>query len=215
VPLTGRPTVEFFYCFSCPWTYLAFIRLNEAALRTGAVIEYRPVLATWIHQDANHPDPHAQANPAAAAYASKDLEDWARFCGVEIALPQPWPVRPEWAQRGAMAAIEAGLIRSYAEAIFRAHFAAGWNIATREVVLDIAAGCGLAGASFEARLVADDVLAAIRRNSDELVKRGGFGSPTMFLRDDMYFGHDRVPLLESALMRAADRPFIAPGDHSR
>jgi len=85
----------------------------------------------------------------------------------------------------------------------------------RAVVLNVAADCGLSGAAFEARLAAIDVLDTIRQNTDELVSRMGFGSPTMFLGDDMYFGHDRMPLLESALMRAIDRPFIAPGEHDR
>jgi len=37
----------------------------------------------------------------------------------------------------------------------------------------------------------------------------------MLLGEDMYVGHARMPLLESALMRASDRPFVAPGEHDR
>jgi 2-hydroxychromene-2-carboxylate isomerase len=43
----------------------------------------------------------------------------------------------------------------------------------------------------------------LRNNTDELIERGGFGSPTMFLdRDDMYFGNDRLTLVEAALVRS-------------
>ena len=36
----------------------------------------------------------------------------------------------------------------------------------------------------------------LRANTEELVERGGFGSPTMFLDGgDMYFGNDRIPLV--------------------
>lgn len=214
---TGRPTVEFFYCFSCPWTYLSLARLTETATRTGAGLEYRPILAAWVDDGSGPVSTRslASANPAVATYARKDLQDWARFCGLEIHLPEDWPIRPEWAQRGAVLAIEAGVIKPYAEAMFRAHFAQRRNIADRYVVLEVAATCGLSGDAFDARLAAEDVGDVIRRNTDELVRRGGFGSPTLFLADDMYFGHDRVPLLESALMRARDRPFIAPGEHGR
>ena len=42
----------------------------------------------------------------------------------------------------------------------------------------------------------------LRANTEELVERGGFGSPTMFVnRDDMYFGNDRLPLVSAALKR--------------
>jgi len=213
----ARPTVEFFYCLSCPWTYLAFVRLAETALRTGSAVNYRPIVAEWLRAGNQQALPPAWSDPSpdVQAYVAKDLQDWAHFCSVSIRLPQPWPVRPEWAQRGAVVAIEAGLIRPYLDAMFRAHFAAGRNIADREVVLEVAARCGLAGAAFETQLAHETTLAVVRRNCDELYARHGFGSPTMFLGTDLYFGHDRMPLLEVALMRAADRPFVAPGEHGR
>ena len=216
-PRPARPSVEFYYCASCPWTYLAFVRLAETALRTGATVSYRPVLAEWLGPASDRAWPHAWLGTEAKrrAYATKDLRDWARFCSVAIEVPQPWPVRPEWAQRGAVLAVDAGVIRAYAEAIFRAHFAAGRNIAERDVVVDVAAGCNLSGPEFEEALASAATLATLRRNTEQLVERGGFGSPTMFLGEDMYFGHDRMPLLEVALMRAADRPFVAPGEHGR
>ena len=40
----------------------------------------------------------------------------------------------------------------------------------------------------------------LRINTEELINRGGFGSPTMFLDgDDMYFGNDRLALIEAKL----------------
>ena len=43
---------------------------------------------------------------------------------------------------------------------------------------------------------------ALRANTDELIARGGFGSPTMFVGDDMYFGNDRLVLVADAVKRA-------------
>jgi 2-hydroxychromene-2-carboxylate isomerase len=213
----GRPTVEFFYCCSCPWSYLAHARLRETATRTGAAISYRPVLAALLDDVAERLPARwlTSANAAVSAYARKDLQDWAQFCGVLIRRSDRLPRRPEWAQRGAVLAVATGVGARYAEAVFSACFTQGRDIESREVVIDIAAGCGLAGPAFEAGLAAEETLDVIRRNVGELVSRGGFGSPTLFLGEDMYFGHDRVPLLEGALMRSHDRRFIAPGEHGR
>ena len=41
--------------------------------------------------------------------------------------------------------------------------------------------------------------AQLRANTDELIARGGFGSPTIFVGNDMYFGNDRMPLVKAAL----------------
>ncbi len=55
-----------------------------------------------------------------------------------------------------------------------------------------------------ATLESPDVKGRLRANTEELVARGGFGSPTMFVDGDgMYFGNDRIPLVEAALARAA------------
>jgi 2-hydroxychromene-2-carboxylate isomerase len=68
---------------------------------------------------------------------------------------------------------------------------------------------------FERRLEDPGSLEAVRANTEELVRRGGFGSPTVFVGENMYFGHERIPLVESALMHGAEQPFIAPGEHGR
>lgn len=211
-----RPTVDFFYCASSPWSYLALRRLVDTATRTSATVAFRPVLATSLG-NGTPPQPGlplSSANCGISRYARKDLQDWARFCGVEIDLPTTGSVDPTWAQRAAVLAIEAGTIRLYAETIFRACFADGRDISDLAVVTEIAAATGLDADGLDERLASDELLDALRRNAEELLQRGGFAVPTLFLGDDMYFGHDRMPLLEAALMRSAEQPFIAPGDHS-
>jgi 2-hydroxychromene-2-carboxylate isomerase len=219
VPLTDdkRPAVEVFYCCSCPWTYLAFGRVQETAQRTGARITWRPVLVDWVHHVANRafPGSRTDPNPRKAAYQAKDLQDWARFCGVPIRQPQPSPITPEHAQRGAIVAARRGALVPYATAVFRAYFAESRNIAELPVVMDVAAGAGLGDEAFAAELASAETLARLRQNCDELVARGGFGSPTMFVGNDMYFGNDRMPLVELALGLAGGHRMIAPGAHSQ
>ena len=42
----------------------------------------------------------------------------------------------------------------------------------------------------------------LRATTQELIDRGGYGSPTMFVGgDDMYFGNDRMPLIREAVLR--------------
>ena len=42
--------------------------------------------------------------------------------------------------------------------------------------------------------------AKLRSNTEELIARGGYGSPTIFIDgNDMYFGNDQLPLVEAAL----------------
>jgi len=213
--MSGRTLIEFFYCASCPSSYLAFVRLQEVAIRTGATIAFRPVVAAWLPAaDAAGGDAGA-AHDAAARYALKDLGDWARFCGVTLTLPRPPASDAGWVQRGAIVASDARRIRAYAAAAFEARFGAGRDLAGREAALALAVHCGLEAGTFAAGLDSAGTRAALVDNGAELLRRGGFATPTMFLGEDMFVGHERMPLLEWAVMRASERPFIAPGEHGR
>jgi 2-hydroxychromene-2-carboxylate isomerase len=68
--------------------------------------------------------------------------------------------------------------------------------------MPIVARLGYDPDDFLTRIEAPELKARLRANTEELITRGGFGSPTMFVNgDDMYFGNDRLPLVEAALMR--------------
>ncbi len=215
--MDGPIEVEFFYCPSNLASYLSLIRLREAALRTGAALVFRPIVAAWLPKELVEATARltASSNPPIDAYLRKDQDDWSRFCGIQIGFKCSAPISSGWAQRGAVAAIEARQIAGYVEAMFHARFLEGRNISERAVVVDVAKNCGMSESEFSSALDSGYTESVVRGNLAALVRRGGFGSPTMFLRDDMYFGHERVPLLEMALMRSAEQPFTVPGDHER
>jgi 2-hydroxychromene-2-carboxylate isomerase len=91
--------------------------------------------------------------------------------------------------------------------VFEAYWGDLRDVSQDEVLTDIATGIGVDAGELLAAIAAPAVKDALRRNTEELIERGGFGSPTMFIdRDDMYFGNDRLVLVEHALRRAAASP---------
>lgn len=209
--------VEFYFYLGCPWTYLAFTRLRESAMRAAGRIVWKPILVERIQQKflSSGIPAHGPPDTAREAYRTKDLQDWARFCGLTIRHPGFPPVPAAWAMRGSVAAMEAAAIVPYCETVFRRCFEDGAEINNMEAVVALAAEAGLDPDRFRVACGDAESLAAVERNSDELVARGGFGSPTMFIGDDMYFGNDRMPLVELALGQAAERPLIVPGAHGQ
>ena len=54
--------------------------------------------------------------------------------------------------------------------------------------------------SYSKKITQQEYKDKLRANTDELIARGGYGSPTFFIDgDNMYFGNDRMPLIERAL----------------
>ena len=208
--------LDVYFDYSCPWSYLAFVRAREAAMRTAAEIRWRPVLADRIFEatKSQRLENRLAGDPRKAAYQQKDLRDWARFCSISITLPDGWPVDSTHALAGAIAAFEQDLIVQYSNAVFVAYFTDGEDISQTAVLVEIAASAGLDTRAFEANIREPKALDQVLSNSDELIKRGGFGIPTMFVGDDMYFGNHSMPLVELALGQASGNTFIMPGEHS-
>jgi len=208
--------LEFFFDYSCPWAYLAFIRARETAMRTGAQILWKPVLLDRVFNAVNPALLETRFNPKLreTRYRSKDLGDWARFCGLKIARPHHWPDDVELALRAAVFALEKSVIEPFTMRVFEAYFGALEDINQPGVLVEIAVACGLDKKRFVQRIAEPDTLIQLQNNTDELVERGGFGCPTMFIGDDMYFGNDRMPLVELALAKASGLRFVMPGQHS-
>jgi 2-hydroxychromene-2-carboxylate isomerase len=195
-------TLEFFFDCSSPWTYLAFSRIEALAERTGAEIDWRPILVGGVFNAVNESVYEARANPhpVKGRYYVKDLQDWARYCGIEIGRPPVFPVRSVDAMRAAIVALDEGKLPAFSWATFRAYWGALRDISQPDVLEDICGSVGLDWDMVSERIKADDVKARLRTNTEEVIARGGFGSPTMFVnKTDMYFGNDRLPLVEAAL----------------
>ncbi|HEY1711170.1 MAG TPA: 2-hydroxychromene-2-carboxylate isomerase [Rhizomicrobium sp.] len=197
--------LEFFFDCSSPWTYLAFTRIHDVIERTRAEVQWRPILVGGIFNAVNKDvyDRRANPDPRKAAYSAKDLQDWARLAGLHIVMPPPvFPVRAVAAMRACVAAQEEGRVIEYARACFEAYWSELKDISQREVLLEVCKTAGLDGGAILARAEAPEVKDTLRLNTEEVIARGGFGSPTMYVNgDDMYFGNDRLPLVEAALLR--------------
>jgi 2-hydroxychromene-2-carboxylate isomerase len=196
--------LEFFFDCSSPWTYLAFHRIEDLARETGAELVWRPILVGGVFNQVNGSVYEQRANPvpAKARYYAKDLRDWARHVGIAIGTPKPFPVNSVKAMRGCFVADEHGRLPAFARAVFEAYWGEGRDISQDGELAAIVAAVGLPPEEFFAKIGSPDYKERLRRNTDELIARGGFGSPTLFVGgDDMYFGNDRLELVREALRR--------------
>lgn len=198
-------TLEFFFDCSSPWTYLAFTRIHDVIARTKAMVEWKPVLVGGIFNAVNKDVYERRANPDArkATYSEKDLQDWARLVGITIGKPKPFPVNAVLEMRCCLAANEKGKMIPFARACFEAYWRDLKDVSQPDIIAEVCQSVDLNAEEILARASAQDIKDKLRANTEDVIARGGFGSPTMFVnRSDMYFGNDRLPLVEAALMRA-------------
>ncbi|WP_213738393.1 2-hydroxychromene-2-carboxylate isomerase [Bradyrhizobium sp. dw_411] len=195
--------IEFFFDCSSPWTYLAFHNIEPLAREFGAEISWRPILVGGIFNSVN-PSVYASREtpvPLKARYMKKDLADWARSAGLAIKMPPTvFPVNSVKAMRGCIYLGPEML--PFARAVFEAYWGDDEDISKDEVLTDICEGIGIDPTQFFAAINSQSIKDQLKANTDEVIARGGFGSPTIFLdKTDMYFGNDRLPLIREALQR--------------
>ena len=196
--------IEFFFDCSSPWTYLAFHNIQPLADELKEPIQWRPVLVGGIFNAVN-PSVYAQRDkpvPAKAAYMLKDMQDWAREAGLKIVMPpKVFPVNSVKAMRGCLWLEPQGKLLAFASAVFEAYWSREEDISQDAVLLKICQTLGVDGAEFLAGIAQPAIKEQLKSNTEEVIRRGGFGSPTMFLGDDMYFGNDRLILLQQRLLQ--------------
>ncbi len=204
------PQLECFFDCSSPWTYLGFHNIQPLAAEMGADIIWRPILVGGLFNTVNPSVYHNREYPVPAkqAYMHKDLQDWARLAGIKISWPMTiFPINSVKAMRGCIAAGRQGKLVPYAQGVFEAYWGHDRDITQDDVLSEIATGAGLDPDQIATAMAADEIKGELRENTEELARRGGFGSPTYFVDrgdggDDMYFGNDRMPLIRSALSAA-------------
>jgi 2-hydroxychromene-2-carboxylate isomerase len=191
-------TLEFFFDYSSPYSYLASTQVEDLVRRAGAELKWRPFLLGAVFKATGNIAP--AANMYKARYLIKDVLDWTRYYRLpDFKLPEGFPATSVKADRLGLVADERGRLASFTHALYRKVFAEGSDVSDAGVLSAALREVGLQPDEALARAEAQEIKDRLRKNTDEAVARGSFGAPTFFIGEDMYFGNDRLPLVEKAL----------------
>ena len=189
--------IEFFWDAASPYTYLAATRIEPLVARTGASVVWRPFLLGKVFEASGNRMPAAV--PAKAKHLFCDVQRWAQHYGVPVAFPKVFPVNSVLVLRAGIAASGRGKGAEFARAAMKAYWADGIDISQPEAVSAIAATVGLDGPALLLQAQEQPVKDQLRSNTEEAVRRGAFGAPTFFVGEQMFWGNDRLVLLEEFL----------------
>ena len=196
--------LEFFFDCSSPWTYLAFKEIEKLCSRLNLDLVWKPILVGGIFNTVNPSVYESRSNPVKpkASYSRKDLNDWSLIRGITVNWPDVFPVNSVKAMRGVFFALERNKVSEYVELVFYSYWTNNLDISLDKVLAKIVEELGWSSDKFISYINLESTKEALKLNTEELAKRGGFGSPTMFVDDkNMFFGNDRLNLLEELLKR--------------
>jgi 2-hydroxychromene-2-carboxylate isomerase len=192
-------TVEFFFDFGSPTTYLAHTQLPQLALDTGAKVVYRPMLLGGVFKATGNASPVTV--PAKGRWMGADIARFATRYGVPFAHNPHFPINTLTLMRGAtgIQMRDPQALMRYVEAVFQAMWVQPRNMGDPAVLGEVLAAAGFGTEAFMALVSDPEVKAQLVATTEEAVARGAFGAPTFFVGDQLFFGQDRLDFVRQAL----------------
>lgn len=197
--------IDYYFWMNSDWAYLGADRLEALAKRQGVAIRYKPV---------DLPDVYSrtggvllrQRSPERQAYRITELKRWCRKLGIEV-NPRPAYMCPsaDLASRIVIAADQRGLdVARLYKAILRSEWREERDISSEGTLLDILSEQGLEGEQLLEQANQPGIEALYRRYTDEAVAAGVFGSPSYVYDGELFWGQDRLDMLEEAIAAARE-----------
>jgi 2-hydroxychromene-2-carboxylate isomerase len=199
--LVARPVaIDFYLGLGSRYSYLAASQLERIEATYGCRFVWKPI-ASGALMDRRGGNPF-RGQPLSGqydwGYREYDARCWAQYYGVPFREPVAFRVDPDRLALACLAADRQGALVPCCRLLQRLIFVDG-------VVIDDGVIAGLAGElQLDKTAFRRDLLApATRTRHDALLteaaERGAFGVPTFFLGQQMFWGNDRLVLLEAAL----------------
>ncbi len=192
-------TIEFWFDFGSPTTYLAHTQLPRVASQTGAQLVYKPMLLGGVFKATGNASPVSV--PAKGRWMGQDIARWATHYGVPFAFNPHFPINTLTLMRGAMGLQmrQPEAFARYADAVFNAMWVQPRNLGDAAEMAAVLAQVGLDAEAFNTLAADPDVKAALVAQTEQAVARGVFGAPTCFVGDEMFFGQDRLAFVREAV----------------
>jgi 2-hydroxychromene-2-carboxylate isomerase len=190
-------TVEVFFDFLSPPSYLAYTQIPLIAERTGAEVIWRPMFTIGLHDLTGNTSPVMVPNKG--KWIGADTARYAANYGVTM---QPNPhglinILPS--DRAAALAEREGTLEALMAQFYPAMFVDGLDISKPDVLAELLTKAGLDAQYYLEAIQTDEVKELLKANTQEAADRGAFGAPTFFVGDTMHFGQDRLHFVEEDL----------------
>ncbi|MEO1719705.1 MAG: DsbA family protein [Pseudomonadota bacterium] len=207
-------TIEYYYSAHSAYAYIGASAFYDIAAAHDARIVHRPydlraAITALGGAVGNKTDAHK------AYYFGREIDRWAEWRGVPILDKAPDTHAHDFthANRMIIATLDANRTRESNDAtdrlslaILTAHWTRGVDLADQSTLIAIADEAGLDGKTLADRAETPEVSAAHDANTAAAIARPVFGSPTYIVDGDMFYGQDRLEMID----RALKRPFAQP-----
>ena len=192
--------LTFWFDVHSPWAYLASFRVGDLARGHGLALRWRPLHLPRLLDEIGGVKP-LEATPARVAWFRQDILDQAELLGVPLRYHPHYPLRNSRALRACLLAADEGRAEAFVRLVLTSYWAKEADITDLDQLARWGAEAGLDAGAVQAAAVSDAFKARLDANTAEAIARGVFGVPTIDTGSKLYFGYDRLDLLDNHISR--------------
>ena len=195
--MSSVKNIEFYFDFGSPASYLAWTQLPKIAEENNANLIMIPMLLGGVFKATGNNSPATIASKG--KWMNKDLKRHADMYGVKFVLNEFFPINTLYLMRGALAAKKLEIFYKYVEGIYLGIWVKNLNLGDTSILKSYLEELKINSDRVFELSQNDEVKNELIKNTEEAVKRGVFGAPSIFVGEEMYFGQDRLNFVEKAL----------------
>lgn len=195
-------TIEYFYAAHSAFAYLGSARLTTIAEQGGHRIEHRPMDLRTVVPAAGSIPTTERSGKHRSYFFGREIQRWSeeRQAPVVAGMPTYHHHDIGLPNRFLIAGIAGGLnIDDLAHTRLEVHWRYDADLADPGTLKTLAAQVGCDGLALLDSADSNTVHTSYENNTKEAVERSVFGSPTYFVDGDMFYGQDRLEMVERAL----------------
>ena len=183
--------IDFYFDVVSPYSYVASKLIESVEKRSNAEFQWKPFLLGGVFKAVESVSAPGLV-PVKKPYLIKDLQRLSKHYEFPLRMPPDFPVRTVLAMR-VLRGMTQEKIPEAAHSLFHAYWSDNLDIADPKILATLIGQEAVENAGMQ------EVKDSLFQTTQEAVKRGAFGAPTFFVDDEMFFGHDRLILLENYL----------------
>lgn len=194
--------IDYYFWINSDWAYLGADRLENIAARHGAELNYLPVDLPTVYARTGGILLSKRA-PERQIYRITELKRFSRQLGIHI-NPSPKFMTPsgDLASRIVIAAKRRRLdLLTLTKAIFKAEWEDEQDVSDAKTLVSILDAAGFDGKALFVEADHSSIQDEYTRNTEEAIAAGCFGSPSYVYKGELFWGQDRLSMLDEELSR--------------
>ena len=195
--------IEYFYSAHSSYTWLGSARFAEIATAANRTVVHKPVDLNKVLAGAGSSAFTERSKKFRKYFFFRELQRWSEYRNAPIfGRPQHHRNDPVLANCMIIAAQQQGLTpQPLAHAMLRAHWCFDADLAEEATLVDVADEAGFYGTALLRSATRPAATNEYAQNTAEAIERSMFGAPTYYVDGDMFYGQDRLELVERALQK--------------